>query len=52
LTICKGIIEAHGGKIWIDKGYANGTSVKFSLPVRRNINKENEEEKMKAKEEL
>jgi len=31
LTICKGIIESHGGKIWIDPSYRNGASFKFSL---------------------
>jgi signal transduction histidine kinase len=38
LVICKGIIEAHGGKIWFDKNYINGASVKFTLPVIENIN--------------
>ncbi|MGI8831763.1 MAG: ATP-binding protein, partial [Nitrososphaeraceae archaeon] len=33
LTICKGIVEAHGGKIWIDKSTIEGTVVKFILPV-------------------
>jgi len=32
LAICKGIIEQHGGKIWIDKTYSNGTAIKFTLP--------------------
>jgi signal transduction histidine kinase len=32
LVICKGIIEAHGGKIWIDNNSKiPGTSVKFTL---------------------
>ncbi|WP_186434090.1 sensor histidine kinase [Candidatus Nitrosocosmicus arcticus] len=31
LAICKGIIESHGGKIWIDSSYLNGASFKFSL---------------------
>jgi signal transduction histidine kinase len=31
LAICKGIIESHGGKIWIDASYRNGASFKFSL---------------------
>jgi signal transduction histidine kinase len=33
LVICKGIIEDHGGKIWIDKNYTRGTSIKFTLPI-------------------
>ena len=32
LAICKGIIEQHGGKIWLDKTYSNGTAIKFTLP--------------------
>lgn len=32
LVICKGIIEAHGGKIWIaNNSEISGTSVKFTL---------------------
>ena len=31
LAICKGIIESHGGKIWIDSSYRKGASFKFSL---------------------
>jgi signal transduction histidine kinase len=33
LVICKGIIEDHGGKIWIDRSYTHGTSIKFTLPI-------------------
>ena len=33
LVICKGIIEAHGGRIWIDQKYTKGFSIKFSLPL-------------------
>ena len=32
LAVCKGIIESHGGIIWVDKKFINGTSVKFILP--------------------
>jgi signal transduction histidine kinase len=32
LAICKGIIELHDGKIWIDKNYTNGAAVKFTIP--------------------
>jgi signal transduction histidine kinase len=38
LVICKGIIESHGGKIWIDRNYTRGTSIKFTLPIARNDN--------------
>ncbi|MGN6709210.1 MAG: sensor histidine kinase [Candidatus Nitrosocosmicus sp.] len=33
LVICKGIIEAHGGKIWIDKEYTTGASFVFTIPL-------------------
>ena len=34
LVICRGIIDAHGGKIWLDKTYRNGTAIRFTLPQR------------------
>jgi signal transduction histidine kinase len=35
LAICKGIVEAHEGKIWIDKEYTGGTAVRFTIPSTR-----------------
>jgi two-component system, OmpR family, sensor histidine kinase VicK len=35
LVICRGIVEAHGGKIWVDKTHKNGTAIKFTLPERQ-----------------
>jgi len=32
LVICRGIIHAHGGKIWVDKNYGTGAAIKFTLP--------------------
>ena len=32
LPLCKSIIEAHGGRIWLD-GKARGAAVRFTLPV-------------------
>lgn len=34
LSICKAIIEAHGGKIWADKNEEVGTTFTFTLPVK------------------
>jgi two-component system, LuxR family, sensor kinase FixL len=32
LPLCKSIIEAHGGRLWVDEG-PRGTPVRFTLPV-------------------
>ena len=33
LSVCRGIIEAHGGQIWVESEKAKGSTFKFSLPV-------------------
>ena len=33
LAICRGIIEAHGGKIWVESKPGRGSKFSFSLPV-------------------
>ncbi len=34
LAICKGLVEAHGGKIWIQDRTEPGTVISFTLPMR------------------
>ncbi len=48
LTICKGIVEAHGGKIWVEQSEGHGNAFSFSLPVaeqphERSVSREGEE---------
>jgi two-component system, OmpR family, sensor histidine kinase KdpD len=33
LTICRGIIEAHGGRIWVEKRPGGGAVFRFTLPL-------------------
>ena len=33
LTICKGIVEAHGGRIWFDNEHTSGARFKFTIPL-------------------
>lgn len=34
LTICKGLVEAHGGRIWIERNHSGpGTTFSFTLPI-------------------
>lgn len=33
LSICKGIVEAHGGRIWVAPNPGGGTQFRFRLPV-------------------
>lgn len=33
LPICRGIVEAHGGRIWAERAPDRGTIVRFTLPV-------------------
>ena len=34
LAICRGIVHAHGGRIWAENRPGGGVSVRFSLPVK------------------
>ena len=33
LSICRALVEAHGGKIWVESEIGRGSKFNFSLPI-------------------
>jgi two-component system sensor histidine kinase KdpD len=33
LSICKGLVEAHGGRIWVEEAATGGAMFRFTLPL-------------------
>ena len=33
LSMCRNIVESHGGQIWVDPGSTEGTTFRFTLPI-------------------
>ena len=34
LAICRGIVRAHGGRIWAENRPGGGVAIRFTLPVK------------------
>src|SRR6266478_449661 len=37
LAVCRGLVEAHGGRIWVENREGGGAIFRFTLPVRRAV---------------
>ena len=35
LAVCRGLVEAHGGKIWVEAREEGGAVFRFTLPLRK-----------------
>jgi len=40
LSICRSIVEAHGGRIWVSRTAGPGATVQFTLPVGESVQRE------------
>jgi signal transduction histidine kinase len=38
LSICRSIIDAHGGRIWVESELGQGAALSFSLPPYEPLN--------------
>jgi len=45
LSICRGIIEAHGGKIWAENNPVQGTALTFTIPIDNSPHRSGEYDK-------
>ena len=40
LSICRSIVEAHGGRIWVSRTDGPGATLQFTLPVGESVQRE------------
>jgi signal transduction histidine kinase len=40
LSICRSIVEAHGGRIWVSHNAGPGATVQFTLPVGESVQRD------------
>jgi signal transduction histidine kinase len=40
LSICRSIVEAHGGRIWVSRTAGPGATLQFTLPVGESVQRE------------
>ena len=42
LPICRGIVGAHGGRIWVQSAVGKGSTFQMELPIRAEVRKASE----------
>jgi signal transduction histidine kinase len=40
LSIAKGLVDAHGGRIWVESQLGKGSAFHFTLPIKRDLDAE------------